>query len=60
MVSPSLLLTVVGEDIREGRWARRLSSRPDLLSLSRDSSGGCHYMANSILNKGDIFSKDLV
>jgi hypothetical protein len=50
MVSLSLLLAVVGENIGEGRWVRRRSSRPDLLSPSRDSSGGYHCVANSILD----------
>ena len=36
---------------------RRRSSRPDLLSPSRDSSGGYHWVANSILDGGDVFGE---
>jgi hypothetical protein len=59
MVSLSLLLAVVGEDIGTVGGFRRRSSRPDLLSPSRDSSGGYHCVANSILDEGDVFSEGL-
>jgi hypothetical protein len=35
----------------------RLSFRPDLLSPSRDSSGGYPCVANSVLNEGDVFGE---
>jgi hypothetical protein len=59
MVSLFLLLTVVGEDIKKGELIRRRFSRLNFFSLSKNSSKGYHGVANSILNKGDVFSEGL-